>query len=317
MAEYIRFRLTAAKVGVTVTFFALLAGLADKARAVPLIAKPAASANFLKEISIPTGGGVDRIVIQKLDSALAALEHKLATSFESTHKINQTFLKIKSADTTFLKIKSANANFLKVDSANANFLKVDSANVDFLKIDDANSEFLKIDDANADFLTPAAAGGQFLKLSATAADSSELGGLTPDAFFQGSGHVVSGAATVSGGTGTTQLLALPGDIIAVSVSGGAGNGVDLTIHNGTAVSLPAVQANAGGSSPQAITLAPNADKTVSLGSAPATETHLQIFPSGLAFPDVVTLIVSTVQTVGAPGATVVGQAFAGGITAGA
>jgi len=290
MAEYIKFRLTAAKLGVTVTFFALLAGLADKARAIALPAKPAASANFLKQISIPTGGSIDRIVIQKLDSALATLEHKLATSFDTTHKINQTFLKIKSANTEFLKIKSANASFLKINTANANFLK----------IDDANTEFLKIDDA----------GAQFLKLTGTAANSSQLGGLTPDQFFQGTGSVVSGAATVSPSTSPQPLLTLPGGIIVVSVSGGPGQGVNVVIHNGTAVSLPAVQDNAG-SAPQSVTLAPNADTPVSLGTAPTAQLSLQIFPSGQAFPDVVTLIVSSEQPAGVLSASVVGQAFAG------
>jgi hypothetical protein len=231
-----------------------------------------------------------------------------ATSFRRGGSCNARpaeFLKIKSAGASFLKIDDANANFLKIDDANANFLKIDDANADFLKIDSANSEFLKIDDA----------GTQFLKLTGTAANASQLGGLTPDQFFQGSGHVVSGAATLSGAGGTQQLLALPGGIIVVSVNGGTGNGVNLVIHNGTAVSLPAVQDNAGEGSPQAITLPPNADSpNLSIGSGPATETHLQIFPSGQAFPDVVTLIVSTEQAVGAAGATVVGQAFAGAVS---
>jgi hypothetical protein len=104
MAEHIKLRLAAAKIGVAMAFFGLLAGLAEKARAVTP-QRPAA--NFLRELSIPTGG-VDTTVIHKLDSALATLEHKLSTSFTTTHKLNQTFLKIKSANTEFLKIKSAN-----------------------------------------------------------------------------------------------------------------------------------------------------------------------------------------------------------------
>src|ERR1700735_3717534 len=105
MADYIRFRLAAARLGVSMAFFALLAGIAERAQAA---SPPASGANLLREISIPTGGGLDRTVTQKLDSALATLEHKLATSFDTTQKINQTFLKIKSADTRFLKIKSGN-----------------------------------------------------------------------------------------------------------------------------------------------------------------------------------------------------------------
>jgi hypothetical protein len=57
MADYIRFRLAAARLGVSMAFFALLAGIAERASAA---SPPAPAGNFLKEISIPTGGGLDR-----------------------------------------------------------------------------------------------------------------------------------------------------------------------------------------------------------------------------------------------------------------
>jgi hypothetical protein len=286
MAQYIRFRLTAAKVGVTVTFFALLAGLADKARAVPLPAKPAPPANFLKEISIPTGGGLDRIVIQKLDSALATIEHKLASTFETTHKINQTFLKIKSADTSFLKIKSANTNFLKIKSANT----------DFLKIDDANTNFLKIDDASA----------QFLKLTGTAANSSQLGGLTPSQFFQGNGHVVTGAVSDLATSNTpTVLLPIPGGI-SVSVTNTVGSGLQLGISNPTGQTLAAVIDNGTGVAEH--DLNPSATTSLPVTGTPA-QLHIQIFPnSGLA--EAVTIIIS-VETSTTRNPSIVAQAFTG------
>ena len=158
MAEYIKLRLTAAKVGVSMAFIALLGGLAERARANPSSAESPASAHFLTDTSSLPGGGASSLVVRKLDSALARLEHKLSTSFETTHKLNHTFLKIKSANTEFLKIRSANTSFLKIDDANANFLKIDDANASFLKIDDANNEFLKID--------------------STAVNANKLGGLT-------------------------------------------------------------------------------------------------------------------------------------------
>jgi hypothetical protein len=286
MADYIRFRLATARIGVSMAFFALLAGIAERAQAA---SPPAPGANFLREISIPSGGGLDRIVIQKLDSALATLEHKLNTSFDTTQKINQTFLKIKSADTSFLKIKSANADFLKIDSANANFLKIDDANASFLKIDDANSEFLKID--------------------STAANSSELGGLTPDAFFQGNGHVVTGAVSNLATSNTpTQLLSLPGGIIVVSVANTVGAGVQLSIHNASGVGLPAVQTV--GDTTTSTTLSTTQDYVTNL-TASGEQLHIQIFPSGASFPDVVTLIVSCENQSGLP--SFVGQAFTGGV----
>ena len=298
MADYIRFRLAAARLGVSMAFFALLAGVAERAQAAT---RPAPAGNFLRQISIPKGGGVDRIVIQKLDSALATLEHKLTTSIETANKIDRTFLKIKSADSTFLKIKTANTSFLKIDSANANFLKIDDANANFLKIDDANASFLKIDDANT----------EFLKIDGMAADSSELGGLTPDAFFQGNGHVVSGAVNAVGAS-ASQLLALPGGIIVVDVSTHVGApGVDLTIHNATGAALPAVQ-DVAGQAPGNVTLPNGQTYTLNL-TAQSNQITYQIFPSGSAFPDVVTLMVSIEipQSGGQPSA--VGQAFTGGL----
>lgn len=274
MADYIKLRLAAARVGVSMAFFALLAGVAERAHAAT---QPPPPANFLREVFVPSGKGLNRVIL-KLDSALATLEHKLSTNFDTTHKLDQTFLKIKSAGTEFLKIKSANASFLKIDDANANFLK----------IDDASKEFLKID--------------------STAANASELGGLTPDAFFQGNGHVITGSVVASTGAGPQQLLSLPGGIIVVSVTNTPGAGLQLTIHNASGVNLPAVQdvAAAGNSTTGATTLVTGQDAAIGLDGAGA-QVHVQIFPSGAAFPEVVTLIVS------ADGTTVVGQAFTGGV----
>jgi hypothetical protein len=289
MADYIRFRVATAKLGVSMAFFALLAGLAEKARATPLATKPPATAGVLAQIARKAGGTREQIAIQKLDSALGGLEHKLAKSFYTTQKVNQTFLKIKSANTEFLKIKSANTDFLKIDSANANFLKIDDANASFLKIDDANARFLKID--------------------GVAANANELGGQTADAFFQGNGNVISRSVTPPAGQ-TQQLLSLPGGIIVVSVSNPAGASPQLIIHNASGVSLPAVQ-DIAGNAPTSVTLAPNQDHPVSLTGA-VNQLHIQIFPSGAAFPDVVTLMISS-ESPQSGTIEVVGQAFTGGV----
>jgi hypothetical protein len=295
MAEYIKFRMAAAKLSVSMAFFALLAGLAEQARAASAAAKPAAPANFLRESASSRLVNVPTSVILKLDSALATLEHKLATSFDTSHKINQTFLKIKSANTEFLKIRSADAQFLKIDGLTSALTPLEQ------KIDAVGTTFLKITDANA----------EFLKVGSTAANSSALGGLAPSAFFQGNGHVVSAATTAPTTSGTTSpLLSLPGGIIVVSVSDVPGQGLNLIIHNGTGALLPAVQD--GHSTP--ISLQPNADTTVVLGATDtANEVHLQIFPSGQTFPDVVTLIVSSAPPPSGGAPMVVGQAFTGGV----
>jgi hypothetical protein len=274
MAEHIRLRLAAAKLGVTMAFFGLLAGLADKARAATP-QRPAA--NFLREVSTPTGA--NRAVIQKLDSALATLEHKLDTSFTTTHKLNQTFLKIKSANTSFLKIKSANTSFLKIKSANTSFLK----------IDDANNEFLKID--------------------STAANASELGGQTPDAFFQGTGHVVTGAITSLAVSNTpTPLLSVPGGI-AVSVANTVGSGIQVAISNPTDAALAAVVNTGGAVVEHDLSPGTTSFSFPTTGSPPIGQLHIQIFPNaGLA--EVVTIIIS-VEGSTTPNPSFVGQAFSG------
>jgi hypothetical protein len=280
MAEYIKFRLTAAKVGVTMAFLALLAGLTERAQAA---APPPPPANFLREVST---GGVDRIVIQKLDSALATLEHKLATNFTTTHKLNQTFLKIKSANTSFLKIKSANSSFLKIKSANT----------DFLKIDDANANFLKIGDANTDFL----------KIGGTAANASELGGLSPSSFVQGGGDVVTGAVSDLATSNTpTQLLSLPGGIV-VSVANTVGSGLQLVFTNPTSLPLAAVVDNGTGVAEH--DLNPSTTTSLAVTSLPA-QFHIQIFPNA-ALAEAVTIMIS-VETSTTTNPSIVAQAFTG------
>jgi hypothetical protein len=244
MADYIKLRVAAARLGVTMAFFALTAGLADRARA-----------------ATPWSGRVNADLLSPTPPE-------------------------------FLKIKSADASFLKIDDANSNFLKFDDANASFLKIDDANHEFLKID--------------------SSAANASELGGLTPDAFFQGSGHVVSGSASVPLGAPSARLLALPGGIIVVNVLNTVGGGLELVLQNNSSVALPAVQDN-GGQQPAAPFTIP-AGQAVSVPVVTpngAGQIHIQIFPAGAAFPDVVTIIVSSENLTGGGTQTLVGQAFTG------
>jgi hypothetical protein len=303
MAEYIKFRLTAAKAAVTMAFMALVGGAVSSAEAKqkgPDATPASASAQFLKLDGIT---GITRTAFLKLDSALASLEHKLSTEFFSAHKINQTFLKIKSANTEFLKIKTANGKFLKLSSANSNFLKIDNANLNFLKITDANNEFLK--------------------LGGTAANANELGGLTPDAFFQGRGNVVSGAATITPSGPSQQLLALPGGIIVVTVSEST-DGVFVTLNNGTSSGLPAVQypsptpGTVGtsppvqpGSVPTAVTLQPgNTTLPLLSGNTNAHELTVQILPNA-SFRSVVTIVLTTFPGNGST--EVAAQAFTGGV----
>jgi hypothetical protein len=272
MAEYIKFRLTAAKAAVTMAFMALVGGVVGSAEAKQQgpSATPASfswGAHYLKLDGL---GGASKNVFHKLELKLqqtfADVNHTLSTSYYKEHKVDSTFLKIKSASTDYLKIRSANASFLKIEDANASFLK----------ITDATNEFLK--------------------LGGTAANSSELGGLTPDAFVQGHANVVSGAASITGGT-TQPLLQSPDGMIKVSVAVDGSGNQSLVIHNGHASALTAVV------DPTAVEyqLPAVQDTQIALnnvnrnGPAPVSDptmTHIQIFPGG-SLREVLTLTIST------------------------
>ena len=135
MAEYIKFRVTAAKAGVTLALMALIAGITDRAQA----SSPRATA------SVSVGSFLK---LQGLSSAISGnllkLENKLLkldTSLQKIDKALPSYLKIKSANNTFLKIADANAKFLKVNDANAKFLKIDDANQKYLPASAASSFF--------------------------------------------------------------------------------------------------------------------------------------------------------------------------------
>jgi hypothetical protein len=289
MPEYIKFRLTAAKVGVSMALAALVGGLAEKlGSAPPTVRASRASFNgFLKLDGIKGETKTSFLKLEgrflKLDSALTTVEHKLAKNFYLKHTV----------DTTFLKIKDASAQFLKLTDANTQFLKLIDANASFLKITDANN--------------------QFLKLGGTAANSSQLGGLTPDAFVQGHANVVSGAASINDGT-SQPLMQTPDGVITVSVSVDGSGAQSLVIHNGSATDLTAVF------DPTAVerTLPAGQDFSFALGNRAApgsvptfspTMTHVQIFPGG-ALRDVLTVTVSTEMPVNGAN-QVVGQMLIG------
>lgn len=157
-----------------------------------------------------------------------------------------------------------------------------------MKIDDAHNEFLKVDP--------------------TATNPSELGGLTPDAFFRGSAHVVTGAITPLAVSNTpTPLLSLPGGL-AVSIADTVGSGLQLAISNPTSQTLTAVVTGStvvDGSPVSEHDLTPGVSMSLVV---PVTngvgQVHIQILPNAL-FPEVVTIIVS------ADNASIVGQAFSG------
>jgi hypothetical protein len=128
VADYIRFRFTAAKVGVSMAFLALLAGVAEKVRSGTPHVSATNSALYIKLGGIT--GEVKQAFLKiedvfvKLDKVLVGLDHKLLQNYYTRHKIDATFLKITDANQKFLKITAANANFLKIDGTAANANKL-------------------------------------------------------------------------------------------------------------------------------------------------------------------------------------------------
>jgi hypothetical protein len=287
MAEYVKFRLSTAKVGVSMALAALIGGIAGRVgTSQPAVRVTPASAqgSFLK-LSGLTGD---------VKSSFIKLEYKL---FKLERDLTFNFLKISDANRRFLKIDAANAEFSKIDAAfSKNEAAIATLGADFLKLSDASADFLKID--------------------ATAANSNELGGLTPDAFVQGHGSVLSGAATVPVTTsGTPQpqlLLALPGGSLTVSVDADS-NGVHVIFHNATGADLQAVEDSPSGGYdiPTAQTLTAASDTTITLSQG-ANQLHLQVFPNS-ALNEALTLILSSEPTPGASPSSfsVVGQLLTG------
>jgi hypothetical protein len=107
--------------------------------------------------------------------------------------------------------------------------------------------------------------------------------------------------SLAAGDGPATLLDLTDVRLAVRVEVGADNAVAVTVHNGAAVPLTGAQ-DLDGTMSQ-VSLSAGAGATISLPDERIHRLHLQIFPNGPQFPDVVALLVS------ADHGSVVGQAF--------
>lgn len=98
MAEYLKWRLTTAKVGVTMAFLALLAGVSEKASAAPANGSPGTT-RFFNDVSNPLAGGLDHALI-KLQQKFVKLDNALVRLTDTLHKDYPTW---READATFLK----------------------------------------------------------------------------------------------------------------------------------------------------------------------------------------------------------------------
>src|SRR6476661_5229366 len=144
MADYVRGRFHAARVGVTMALLGLLAGLGIKNEGGPpttIVADPAA-AQLLKKNSV---------------GSAQIRNHSLLFTDLKIHQVPSYKEYSKFTNATYGK-------FLKLDAAAQGFLKITDANSTFIKLTDADSRFLKLDDANANFLHKADTAANALKI---------------------------------------------------------------------------------------------------------------------------------------------------------
>jgi hypothetical protein len=268
MAEYVRYRVTAAKVGVTMALLGLISGLAERAQGKQSRpgAKQAAAVDYFLKLDGLTGE--ERNVFLKL-------EQKLSSSF---------YLKAQT-DHKFLKLADANKKWLKISDANRTYLKIREAATQYLKITDAVTGFMKLDIADR----------RYLKIDGVAADSKKLGGMTADQFVQGRGGTFTGAKTVSAGDGSVDVMSTgsPLGILIGLLQGDA----QITLVNHTAADVDFVSDQLlGRSSLNHATVKANGGTFSWLVPAvqgnPFGSFHLQFFPSA-DNKQAMTLIVST------------------------
>jgi hypothetical protein len=116
MAEYIKFRLAAAKAGVTMAFLALLGGIAEAkpwgGRSAPARQSSVSSAKWTPVLSLNGITGNLRTSLKKLeddlisvyqkdhkqlDTAVSGVYHKVTDNFYDKHAANARFIPIKTA----------------------------------------------------------------------------------------------------------------------------------------------------------------------------------------------------------------------------
>jgi hypothetical protein len=290
MAERIKLRLTAAKVGVSVALLAAIGGVVDRLRAGPPEVRitPASSpGQFLKLHGI--SGNVKTALLKledkwlKLDTALNSVVHKLGTDYLKLDTANTEFLKIHKADSEFLKIETADGEFLKIDKASAEYLKIDTADAKFTALQKADAQFLKIRTAQNEFI-------------------------------QGRGGVVSAATTAFADGSVRTLLSSPDGKLTVSIQGnsnpvGGASSLIIVVDNETGALLPAVYtADSSPNGPTALNLKPGKTPITLTNLNAPHQLQLQTFGNGNS-SSATSLIISSEQS--GQGAAVVGQMLIG------
>lgn len=283
MAEKIKFRLTAAKVSVSVALLALVGGVVEKFRSGPseVHITPASSPNFLKLGGI--SGNVKTALIKlehkwiSLDTALSDVVHKMTVDYQKVHKANIQFTyKIQKLDAQLQKVQQLDTTFLKTDKASAEYLRIQKADAEFLKIQKADAEFLKIQAARNEFI-------------------------------QGRGGVVTASTLLVDGSVRT-LLTSPDGSLVIQVKN-QDRTLSVLIDNTTGALIPAVQTLDGAT--VSADLAPGQNKPITVGDATVAHS-LQLQTFGDGSKQAMTLVLS-IDAFNGNASPVVGQMLIGNL----
>lgn len=282
MAQYIKFRLTAAKVGVSMALMALIAGIAEKVQTASahIQAGPAA------DVRATTAVKIDFL---KLGGISGGVKNAFVTLEDKWIKLDNKFIKLTNELTLNYNkvISDISSNFIKLtdDITQSVGGLQNELLTSFYSKQQTDSTFLKVIDADQDFV-------------------------------QGHGNVVSGLATVAQPNQSAPLLSTPDGAITVEFGLNSDRTPVLTITNGTNNALPAVEdmseqpVGAGTSESMSSQALQPGRNPISLGGN-LTQLHLQIFPS-VGFGQVVTLTVSVEPAPSGGGFLAVGQLLTGG-----
>jgi hypothetical protein len=226
MADYIKQRALAAKVGVSMAMLGLLAGLGIKSQG---------DAQQPASVRLADATSHSAQVLKGSKPSLVKVENKLQGEY---NKLTKELRSLQKTD---------KANFNKIASG---FYGKATADATFLKQGDAAGEYLKIVDAAA----------KFLPIGGSADNALKLDGLGADAFLQGNGAIVSGSQTVAA-VGTAAALLQSTDSTLTIQAGGDGPGVAIVNNTGAPRDIIVVHT---GSSAASSTIPANMSERIAL-----------------------------------------------------
>jgi hypothetical protein len=283
MAEFIKLRLTAAKAGVTMAFLALLGGIAT--------AKPGAENSQRAKAANKLDKWTPALSLNGLSAnlrgVLIGLEKDLASVFYKEQK-----------DIATLEYKEHKHIAAVLYKEHKDFSALSAT---------LQGSYYDKHKTDATFLSQTDAAAEYLKLKDTAANSNELGGLTPSQFIQGTGGVQTNALTISGNSTSPQnLLMLKGTngSIIVVCTPNPGGGALIQIDNTTGSLIPAIMNGAP------ISLDPTKPTTLATVTPNGEQLTLQTFPTS-SFNEVATLTISGSEPATGGTVQIVGQMLSG------